>query len=136
MLQCVENGPAIVTIDLALTAAATFQDFNDLLNIASKHCPELNTRVQPPISSQTTFTKPLGYIVFSQNVIALLQEINRSQINDSDLEISLQQFLRSHQYPFSLKSLKENINFWKQLKLAMLDFEKDAVESKSSEGTK
>lgn len=131
MLQCIENAPAIVTIDLALTAAVTFQDFNDLLNIASKHCPELNTRVQPPIGSQTTFSKPLGYIVFSQNVIALLQEINRSQINETDLEISLQQFLRAHQYPFSLKSLKDNINFWKQLKAAMTDFEKDATDSKN-----
>lgn len=131
VLQCVENTAATVTIDLALTTAKTFQDFKDLLNIASKYCPELNTRIQSPISAQTTSTKPLGYIVFTQNMIALLQEINRSQVNESDLEISLQQYLRSHHYPFSLKSLKDNINFWKHLNLAFLDFEKNLQESKT-----
>lgn len=129
MLQCIENVHAIVTIDLALTTAMTFQDFKDLLNIASKHCPELSTRVQSPISPQTTFSKPLGYIAFSQNVIALLQEINRSQVDETDFEVSLHQFLRAHQYPFSLKSLKDNINFWKHLNMAASDFEKNCLDS-------
>lgn len=124
MLQCIENAQAIVTIDLALTSDMTFQDFKGLLNIASKHCPELSTRVQSPISPQTSFSKPLGYIIFSQNIIALLQEVNKSQDSDDDIEISLNQFLRSHQYPFSLKSLKDSISFWNQLKSAVLDFEK------------
>lgn len=121
----------MVTIDLALTTAMTFQDFKDLLNIASKHCPELSTRIQSPISAQTTSTKPLGYIVFTQNMIALLQEVNRNAVRETDTEVSLQQFFLSHQYPFSLKSLKDSINFWKNLELSISDFEKNFEESKT-----
>lgn len=136
VLQCIENSTAMITIDLALTTANTFQDFKDLLNIASKYCPELNTRVQSPISAQATSTKPLGYIVYTQNLMMLLQEINRNRPSDTDAEISLHQFLRSHQYPFSLKSLKDNINFWKLLNLAFLDFDKNVEESRFLVGSK
>lgn len=120
----------MVTIDLALTASTTYQDFKDLFTIASKHCPELNTRVQSPISAQSSSIKPLGYIAFSQNMYQLLQEINRNQINKSDGEISVQKYLRSHRYPFSLKSLKDNINFWKNLNLIYSDFKSNYDESK------
>lgn len=115
----------MITIDLSLTASNTYQDFINLLNIASKHCPELSTRIQSPISPGTGFTKPLGYLAFTQNVIALLKEVNKCGQD----EMSVQELLRSDRTSFALKTLKEKIVFWKETGNCLVELDNLAVEN-------
>jgi len=122
MLQCLENSSAIVTLDLALTSSSSYQDFQDLLNGACKHCPELMSRPTPPLPN-ASLSKPLGFVSFIHTIMAILHECSK------ETSLSPTVFLRSRQVSFSLKILKDQQRLWKQLKI----LEEEVMKNQSDE---
>jgi hypothetical protein len=128
MLQGVENNVAMTAVDLALTFGATYEHSASLLDVAYKHCDILQKGLS---SSDTSGSKSRtrnvvpGYILFTQNIIRLLKEANKSQSSSSIFpsSISLCDLIRSEYHPLSLRTMKDHTAFWNSLHVATVEFQ-------------
>ncbi|XP_063235572.1 zinc finger FYVE domain-containing protein 26 isoform X2 [Bacillus rossius redtenbacheri] len=117
-----DDARAVIAVDLALTLGNSYQQSVSLLDVACRHCPELQGGDGPGRRKKKTLSGRLG---FARDAIGLLKEVNAEERDPGagvlPADVSLRDLLLSAQYPLALKPLRGVLLFWSDLDSASRD---------------